>query len=120
MAHSASKLRLFSPICLLVSSIRSDEFSSESAKTYLQLATPLGLLFSLTRQMQPQPVVCLTLITKAHESDPVLGMSKTAPSFATDIEARHAQLAAARAERDAAIAERDRALLQNDRLRQLR
>jgi hypothetical protein len=61
----------------------------------------------------------VNLITKAHESDSVLRMSEIAPSLATDIEALHAQLAAACAERDAAIAERDRALLQNDRLRHL-
>ena len=46
-------------------------------------------------------------------------MSESAPQLASEIEALHVLIAAARAERDAAIAERDQALSQIDRLRHL-
>ena len=61
----------------------------------------------------------MNLITKGHESDSVLHVSKIAPQLPSDIEALHVLLAATRAERDAAIAERDQALSQIDRLRHL-
>src|SRR5487761_835629 len=46
-------------------------------------------------------------------------MSESAPQLASEIEALHVLIAAARAERDAAFAERDQALSQIDRLRHL-